>query len=168
MACDIQVQDATPVMTNDEKAVQQVESDGKDRKGGNDFAVIVKKRKPTLRRLRVSGCTAHPAGDRTLRYIEAEHEEFAVDARRTPGGVFNDHLKDQVPDFFGNSFPSAHCLSGLAQDGPVQFESCAVPADHCVGVDEDERLFPLRPESASDDPKESVEQTKLGFGMSAL
>src|ERR1019366_3154324 len=90
MRGDVEVQDATPVVANDEKAVEQVESNGGDSKevhGGNGFAVIVKKRKPTLRRFRISGCTSHPAGDRTLRYIEAEHEEFAMDARRTPGGI---------------------------------------------------------------------------------
>lgn len=171
MPCDIEVQDATPVMTNDEKAVQQVECDGGDSKevhGGNDFAVIVKKRKPTLRRLRVSRCTTHPTGDRSLGYLEAEHEEFAVDARRAPGGIFNDHLKDQVTDLFGNSLSAAHWVSGLTQHGPVPSESGAVPADHCLWHDEEERLFPLRPESASGDPKKSVEQAELWFGMSAF
>jgi hypothetical protein len=158
-------------MANDEKAVEQVEGnsgDGKEVHGGNGFAVIVKKRKPTLCRFRFSGCTAHPAGDRTLRYIEAKHEEFAVDARRTPEGIFSDHLKDQVTDFFGNSLPAAHCLSGLAQHGPVPSESSAVPADHCLGHDEKERLSPLRPELASGDPKEFVEQTEFWLGMSAF
>ena len=64
MRGDVEVQDATPAMANDEKAVEQVESDGGDGKevhGGNGFAVIVKKRKPTLRRFGFSGCTAHPA-----------------------------------------------------------------------------------------------------------
>jgi hypothetical protein len=171
MRGDVEVQDTTPVMANDEKAVEQVESDGGDSKevhGGNGFAMIVKTRKPKLRRFRISGCAAHPAGDRTLRYIEAEHEEFAVDARRTPGGIFNDHLKDQVTDFFGNSLPAAHWVSGLAQHGPVQSESSAVPAHNCLGHDEEERLFPLGPELASGAPKELVEHTESWFGMSAL
>jgi hypothetical protein len=171
MRGDVEVQDTTPVMVNDEKAVEQVESDGGDSKevhGGNGFAMIVKTRKQKLRRFRISGCAAHPAGDRTLRYIEAEHEEFAVDARRTPGGIFNDHLKDQVTDFFGNSLPAAHWVSGLAQHGPVQSESSAVPAHNCLGHDEEERLFPLGPELASGDPKELVEQTEFWFGMSAF
>jgi hypothetical protein len=130
--------------------------------------VIVKKRKPTLRRFGFSGCTAHPAGDSTLRYIEAEHEEFAVDARCTPGGIFNDHLKDQVTDFFGNSLPAAHWFSGLAQHSPVELESGAVPAHNGLGHDKEERLFPLRPELPSGDPKEPVEQAELWFGMSAF
>ena len=131
MPGDVEVQDAPPVMTDYEKTVEQVEGDSGDRKevhGGQGFAVIVKKRKPTLGRRRISGCTAHPAGDRALRYIEAEHEEFAVDARRTPGGIFNDHLEDQVTDLFGNSFP-ADLPSHFAERGPIQSESGPMPAD---------------------------------------
>ena len=91
-----------------------------------------------------------------------------MDARRTPGGIFNHHLKDQVTDFFGNSLAAAHCLSGLAQHGPVPSESSAVPADNCLWHNEEQRLFPARPESASGDPKEFVEQTEFWFGMSAF
>ena len=43
-----------------------------------------------------------------------------------------------------------------------------MPADHGVGHDEEERLFPLRPELESGDPKELVEHTEFWFGMSAL
>ena len=87
---------------------------------------------------------------------------------RTPGGIFNDHLKDQVTNFFGNSLPAAHWVSGLAQHGPVPSESGAVPADNCLWHNEEQRLFPARPESASGDPKEFVEQTEFWFGMSAF
>src|SRR5579864_1203388 len=168
---DVAVQDATPVMADDEKAVEQVESDSGDSKevhGGDGFTVIVKKRKPTLRRFGFSGCRAHPAGDRTLRYIEAEHDQLAMNAGRTPSGIFHDHLKDQVTDLFGNSLSAAHRFSGLAQHSPVELESGAVPADNGLGHDEQERLFPLRPELASGDPKEFVEQTEFWLGMFAF
>ena len=48
MRGDVEVQDTTPVMANDEKAVEQVESNGGDSKevhGGNGFAMIVKNTK---------------------------------------------------------------------------------------------------------------------------
>ena len=131
MPGDVEVQDAPPVMTDYEKAIEQVEGargDGKEVHGSQGFAVIMKKRKPTLSRYRIFGCTAHPAGDGALRYVEAEHEEFVVDARRTPGGIFNDHLKDQVTDLFGNSLP-AHLLSHFAEQGPIPSESSPMPAD---------------------------------------
>jgi hypothetical protein len=46
MPCDVEVQDATPVMADDEKAIEQIEGDGRDSEevhGGNGFAVISKK-----------------------------------------------------------------------------------------------------------------------------
>lgn len=89
-----------------------------------------------------------------------------MDARRTPQAIFSDHLQDQVTDFFGKSLPAAHCPSGFAQRGPVPSESSAVPADNCLGHIEKERLFPLRLESASDDPKDLVEQTEFWFWVS--
>jgi hypothetical protein len=59
--------------------------------------------------------------------VEAEHQEFAVDARRTPVGIFNDHLKE-VTDLCGNSLPADWPLR-FAEHGPVQSESGPVPAD---------------------------------------
>jgi hypothetical protein len=38
--------------------------------------------------------------------LAKDNEEFAVDARRTPGGIFNDRSKDQVPDLLGDSLPA--------------------------------------------------------------
>ena len=131
MPGDVEVKDASPVMTDYEKTIEQVEGDSGDRKevhGGQGFAVIVKKRKPTLSRCRISRCTPHPAGDRALRYVEAEHEEFAVDARRTPGGIFNGHLKDQVTDLFGDSLP-ADLPSNFAKHSPIQSEPRPMPPD---------------------------------------
>jgi hypothetical protein len=63
---------------------------------------------------------------------------------------------------------AAHRFSGLAQHSPVESESGAVPADDGLWQDEEERLFPLRPELESGDPKELVEQTEFWFGVSAL
>jgi len=45
-----------------------------------------------------------------------------------PGGIFNDHLKDQVTDLFGNSLP-ADLPSHFAEHGPIQSESGPMPAD---------------------------------------
>jgi len=43
-----------------------------------------------------------------------------------------------------------------------------VPADNGLWHNEEERLFPASPESASGDPKEFVEHSEFWFGMSAL
>ena len=37
--------------------------------------------------------------------MEAEHEKFPVDARRTPGGILRNHQEDQFTDLLGDSPP---------------------------------------------------------------
>jgi hypothetical protein len=41
----------------------------------------------------------HPPRDASLRYLEAEHEQFAVDAGSTPGCILRHHTEDQIPHF---------------------------------------------------------------------
>src|SRR5207249_8671768 len=83
---NIEVQDAATVVADDKKAVEHVEGEGWNGEKvhrGYRFAVITQKRQPALGGFWVSRCSLHPAGDGRLRYLEAEHEEFPVDARRT-------------------------------------------------------------------------------------
>src|ERR1035438_5329866 len=58
--------------------------------------------------LRVLGRSFHPAGNGSFRHVEAEHPEFAMDARRTPTGIVSDHLKDQFTDLLGDPAATAH------------------------------------------------------------
>ena len=90
MACDVEVQDAPAIMANNEEAVEKTEGDrrnGEEIQGGDGFAMIAEKSQPPQTRFWISGRSLHPAGDASLRYIEAEHQKFAVDAGATPGGV---------------------------------------------------------------------------------
>jgi hypothetical protein len=53
---------------------------------GNSFAVIGKKRQPTLSTLWFPRCTAHPTRDRVIRYIKTEHERIRRGRGRAPEG----------------------------------------------------------------------------------
>ena len=64
--------------------------------GGYGLAVVAQKNQPTFSRLWASGRSPHPAGDAGFRYLEAEHEQFAVGAGRTPSRILRDHLEDQL------------------------------------------------------------------------
>jgi len=102
MLGDVEVQDPSTVMTNDEETVQHAERDcrdGEEVHRRNGFPVISQKREPTSGWLRVSRCVFHPAGDRSLRNIETQHEKLAVDARCSPGRILRDHPEDQIPNF---------------------------------------------------------------------
>ena len=53
----------------------------------DSFPMIAQKGQPALGGLRVLGRSFHPAGNGSFRQVEAEHQEFAMDARRTQLGL---------------------------------------------------------------------------------
>src|SRR5664280_288316 len=114
MASDVEVQDAAAIMADDEEAVQNPKGesgDGEEIHGRDSFPMIAQKGQPALGGLRVLGRSFHPAGNGSFRYLEAEHQEFAMDARRTPTGIVSDHLKDQFTDLLGDRAATAHWFS---------------------------------------------------------
>jgi hypothetical protein len=171
MPGDIEVQDAPPVVADDEEAIEHVESesrDGEEIHGSYRLAVIAQKSQPALGRLWDSRCSPHPAGNGCFRHREAEHEEFAVDARRTPSWILRDHPEDQFTDLFGNSPTATNPLSYLAEHGPIRFESGPVPPSNRFRQDQNEHLLPSRPEAARQQPKQLIEWPQLGSGMLAF
>src|SRR5712691_594206 len=156
MATDIELHNAPTVVADDEKAVQHVKGERWYREEihrGNGFAMIAQKGQPALDGFRTPGRPFHPAGDGGFRDLEAEHQEFAMDARRTPMGILCDHLKDQLTDLSGDSRPTADSISHLAEHGPIQFESGPVPPNHGFWQDDQERLLALRPAASRQHPK---------------
>src|SRR5260221_11320158 len=160
MLCDIEVQDAPTIVTDDEKAIEHAEGDrrnGEEVHRGNRFPVITEKGKPALGRLRISRGPFHPTRDRSLRDIEAEHEKLAMDAGRSPRWVLNDHSEDQFPNFL-RCLSSPDGLRDLGDQLPVQTESAPVPTHHRFRRDRNEGLLPCGPKSTNGDPEELVEQ----------
>jgi hypothetical protein len=160
MLCDIEVQDAPTIVTDDEKAIEHAEGDRRNSEEvhrGNRFPVIAQKGKPALGWLRLSRCPFHPTGDRSLRDIKTGHEKLAMDAWRSPRWVLNDHLENQFPNFLRRlSSPDGPPDSG--DQLPVQTESAPVPTHHRFGRDRNEGLLPSGPKSTNGDPEELVEQ----------
>src|SRR5271157_609213 len=94
MPGDIEVDDAPTVVADDEEAVQEVEGEGWNGEavhGRDGFAMITKKCPPTPGGFRISGCPSHPAGDSSFENLKAQHAEFAMNARSTPGCVLGSH-----------------------------------------------------------------------------
>src|SRR5215472_13766531 len=86
---DVEVQNASTFVADDEEATEYAERDRWNRKKihrGDSFLVVAKKGKPALARPRIPRRSFHPAGDGSFGNIEAEHEEFTVDAGSAPGG----------------------------------------------------------------------------------
>jgi len=97
MPCDVEVQNAPTIMTDDKETVEHTERRGRNREEiprGNNLAVISKKSEPQLSWVRGPRGSFHPTGDRSLGNIETEHEKLAVDARCASSRVLGDHAED--------------------------------------------------------------------------
>src|SRR6267143_512077 len=160
MLCDIAMQDAPTIVTDNEKAIQHVEGDRRNSEEvhrGNRFPVITEKGKPALGRLRISRCPFHPTRDRSLRDIKTEHEKLVMDAWRSPRWVLNDHPENQFLNLL-RRLSSPDRPPDLGNQLPVQTEYAPVPTHHRFGRDRNEGLLPSGPESADGNPEELVEQ----------
>jgi hypothetical protein len=65
----------------------------------NRFSVVAQKRRPPFCWLWVPGCLPHATQHGSLRDVEAEHLQFAMDARRAPGSVLGYHAEDELAQF---------------------------------------------------------------------
>jgi len=109
MLGDVEMQDTPAIMADDKEAVEDTKGDrghGEEVHGRDRFPMIRKKRAPALGRLGISRRSLHPAGDGSLRDIEAQHEQFTVNARRAPGFVLPHHTEDQLSNFRRQLFPT--------------------------------------------------------------
>src|ERR1017187_6350025 len=105
--------------------------------------MIPEERQPSLRGIWVSRGSPNPSRDTPLREIEAQLEQFAVNARRSPGWILGNHAKDQNTNFL--TPPSAPSHSpGSGNPCPIQPEASPMPAHDSSGSDQDERLCPPR------------------------
>src|ERR1700739_34585 len=126
MAGYVPVHNLPSLVANNKEAVQQLERDCRDSEeihGGNRVAMIANKGLPALGKFWISGRTAHPAGDRALRYVEAEHEEFAVDAS---GGVCA-AISDRRTVAYSEKLPSSNTSRNSPPSGPSPWMECGMP-----------------------------------------
>jgi len=126
--------------------------------------VVSEERPPCLRGL--GRTLGHEAGDRTLGDVDAELQQLAVDAGRTPQGIGRGHLPDECGDLGVDGRASA---SGPAREpGPVLAEAAALPAQDGIGRDDDQRPPPASPDSGQADPEETVGRAELRAGRESL
>ena len=126
--------------------------------------MIAQKGRPSLCRLRTPRRSPHPAEHRALRYFEAKHLQFSMNARRAPGGVLGYHAKDQLSQFPSDAF-SSHTDPMPRKPGPIQPESCPMPANDGFGLDENQSPVPMSPEPAQHHPEQFVRKSKPRLRM---
>src|SRR6266704_4527658 len=96
----IEVQDATPVMGQQQKYVKDLEPDGghgEEVDRDELLGMVLQEGAPSLRRR--FAAAHHIFADTALSDVDAQFEQFAVDARCTPTGIVPAHLANQISDF---------------------------------------------------------------------
>ena len=90
------------VMAKNHKGEQKSKSDRRHHEeiyGDQVLGVILEKGSPRLGgRLAVPD---HVLGDSRLRHLNAEFQEFAMNARRSPARIGEAHFPDEIPNFIG-------------------------------------------------------------------
>src|SRR5215469_4087064 len=102
----IAMQDLTPVVADDKKAVQNTKRerwDGEKVHRSNGLAMVSEERQPLLDGICISRGSPDPSRDTPFRDLETQLEQFAVNARRSPRGVLCRHTEDQRPNLFADT-----------------------------------------------------------------
>jgi hypothetical protein len=156
------MQNAPPIMVDDEKAVEQIEGDRRNSEEvhrSDGFPMIAKEGEPTFGWLGIPRSSFHPAGDRSLGKIKPEHEKLAMDARRAPIWILNNHSEDQLPSLLRRLF-SPNLRPDFGDQLPIQVESGPVPPNYRFRGDDNEGLLPTGPNSPRNYPEELIEETE--------
>jgi len=98
---DIEVEDSVPTMFDDKEAIQDSKGDGgngKEVHGCDVLAVITQEGSPGLPCVIGRNWGTNIARHGTLRTIESEFRNLAVDPRSPPRGTLPPHLLDEKPE----------------------------------------------------------------------
>src|SRR5215471_7488807 len=93
----------------------------------------------------------HVFADTALTDVEAEFEEFAMDAGCTPRGILLAHLADQRSDLGRNDGSSG--LAAAHLPGPEQVKPGTMPSHDRLGPDDGQCRAPAAPDAGEPDPK---------------
>ena len=159
MRCDIEVNHLTSIMPQDHETVENSECCGRHGKEINGCQIgymVFQKRSPSLRRW--LSRAHHVLGNRSLGDRISQHRNFRLNPRCAPGQILARHASDQVSDFWFDSWPSPSTPSRLPP--PVQPETLAVPTNHRIWLDDNQRGAPIAPQSGHPDPECAVASTQ--------
>jgi hypothetical protein len=70
--------------------------------------MVSEERQPLLDGIWVSRGAPDPSRDTNFREIETQLEQFAVNARRSPGWILGNHLKDQGANLSADTLPPSY------------------------------------------------------------
>src|SRR6266404_2026756 len=138
ICCDIDPDQVSAVEPDDDKGIEQVETDSWNNEqvhGGNVRPVVTQEGSPSLAGWPPS--FDHVLGDARLRDLKPELEQFAVDARRAPKRIFDAHPPDQYAQLRVD-LRSPSLWARLPT--PVAAKAGPVPTHERLGPDDCENL----------------------------
>src|SRR5262245_33592526 len=136
MSCDVEVHDAASIVCEDNKNEEDFEPnglDGEEVDGRELRNVILEERPPRLRWwFRASD---HVLGNRSLRDLNIQLHQLAVDPGCAPNRVLAAHGSNQIADLFRNWRSSGLSVPNLPS--PIPTKSLTMPADDGFRHDDD-------------------------------
>jgi hypothetical protein len=160
MSRDVEVEDATTVMCQNDKNEENLEPNcwhSEEVHRSQLRHVIVEKGSPGLRgRTRKAHLVL---GDSRLGYVDAQLQQFTVDSRCSPEWIGPAHLLDYLSRL---SVDLRSTESRTALPSPVQSKAFTMPSHNSSGLHNDETRSPIRPEPRQSDPDQRSAQLNLG------
>src|SRR5262249_48449195 len=136
MSCDVEVHDASSIVCEDNKNEEDFEPngvDGEEVDGRELRNVILEERPPRLRWW--FWTSDHVLGNRSLRDLNVQFHQLAVDPGCAPDRVLAAHGSNQIADWFRNLWPSGLSVPNLPS--PVPTKSLTMLADDGFRHDDD-------------------------------
>ena len=156
---DAEMHDAPPFVAQDDKHKEELERDCGNHEEidrSRTIHVIAEEYLPTL--IGIPGTAGHVLGHRGLTDLEAELQEFPVDARRAPQGIVRAHPPDERPKLAAHLGPPS-ARSRLP--APIDPEPLTMPAHQCLRMHNSDRWGDPRPKA-----KDQSEYEAIGPGQS--
>src|SRR6476469_8225493 len=117
--------------------------------------MVEEERSPALRRR--SSSPRHVLRNGGLADIDAELEEFSMDARSAPEWIGEAHLPDQPPDFRRNARPAGTSTRFPAPEGA---KACPMPMDNSFRLYDREGVQNTRRDPIQADEDHTIEVTE--------
>ena len=135
---DVEMNHAAPMRGQKHKDKQNWKADdGDDKEIRRNQVLNVMAEEGASRRRRRLVPANHVLGDCRWGPIDSEFEQFAVNARCAPERICHIDFSHEVSEFLRHFGPSR--LAPPTRPGPVQTESLAMPGDHRLRLDDDQR-----------------------------
>jgi hypothetical protein len=97
--------------------------------------------------------TWHVLSHGGLTNVNAELDQFAMDARSTPAWIGQAHRSYQLPNLARFAWSA---FTGTALPGPIQPESLTIPGDDCLWLQDPHRRAPALPQARQPDPEDAI------------